>query len=68
MVAYKSEGYSKFSRFNRSCFVPYDWNGNESTLRGLEATVEALLEHDKNWMKPVEVMYGRAFSRKRKLK
>jgi hypothetical protein len=68
-VAYKSNGYPKYTSYTGSRFVPgkYVKNGNNYKPDGLKSTVEALFDHDSTWMKPVELQYGKYFRRKIKL-
>lgn len=60
-VAYKSNGYKKYSGYSTSCF----WHHREKkTLKG---TLMAMKKHDGNHIIPMEIHYGWFFMKKEKL-
>jgi ribosomal protein L36 len=64
-VAYKGAGYTKYSEYNSSCFVPYNIYYKEPM--GLIDTIEEMIDHDKEWCKLEEIQYGKYYRIRKKL-
>ena len=60
-VAYKSDGYTKYSGYSTSCFYSYS---EDKSLNGI---LKAMKEHDGNYQIPIEVHYGWFFTKKESL-
>jgi hypothetical protein len=79
VVSYKGQGYRKWTRYQKSCFMDYanqterkyDGWGNISRILNRKAkatlnkTIREMLEHDdQDDISPLEIRYGRGFKKK----
>jgi hypothetical protein len=79
VVSYKGQGYRKWTRYQKSCFMDYahqterkyDRWGNISIILNRKAkatlnkTIREMLEHDDgDDISPLEIRYGRGFKKK----
>jgi hypothetical protein len=64
VVAYRSNGYPHFSNFTESCFMPVDYKTRDYPPIGLEETIDEMLEHDKGYIKPIQIQYGKWYRRR----
>lgn len=67
VVAYKSEGYTSFSNFTESCFMPLDYDKRGHPPLGLEETIHAMFVHDQGFIQPIQLQYGKWYRKRRNL-